>query len=81
VNSCTYIGINTYTVGLVFIHCCADGNNELNKTVPHTDKVAVRIPNFKDLAAEHFSIKFRDQSNKCFPVIFRRVREIAKSDN
>ena len=64
VNSCTYIGINTFTVGLVFIHYCADGNNEWNKTVPHTDKVVIRIPNFKDLAAEDFSIKIRDQSNK-----------------
>jgi len=57
VNSCTYIGINTYTVGPVFIHCCADGNNELNKTVPQTDKVVVRIPNSKEPAAEDFSIK------------------------
>jgi hypothetical protein len=64
-NSSTYIDINTCTVGLVFIQCCADGNNKLNKIVPYTDKVVVRISNFKDLAAEYFSIKFRVQSNEC----------------
>jgi hypothetical protein len=51
-NSSTYIGSNICTAGTVFIQCCADGNNELNKIVRYTDKVLVRISNFKDLSAE-----------------------------
>jgi hypothetical protein len=51
-NSSTHIVNNTCTAGTVFRQCCADGNNELNKIVRYTDKVLVRISNFKDLSTE-----------------------------